>query len=45
MLTMKTVALLLGVIFFTTVAFGQNKPDASKPDQKKQLQRQGRKHQ
>ena len=33
---MKKLALLLGIVFFTTVAFSQNKPDASKQEQKKQ---------
>ena len=33
---MKKLAFLLGIVFFTTVAFSQTKPDASKQDQKKQ---------
>jgi hypothetical protein len=38
---MKKVALSVGVVFFTTVAFGQNKPDASKQNQKKQTAKTG----
>jgi hypothetical protein len=33
---MKKLAFLLGLVFFTTVAFSQNKTDAAKQDQKKQ---------
>ncbi len=32
---MKKLAFLLGIVFFTTVAFGQDKPAAAKQDQKK----------
>jgi len=33
---MKKLAFLLGIVFFTTVAFGQNKTDAAKQTQKQQ---------